>query len=113
MKDEELEWISSSWIGSVRDNKKRMSSAVYRKWIVGDIDIPSPINDRIGLKYGNVIKEKVATWLRRELAVKDEVYQRQRPPTLSADVVRTAGGCHQPCIRRTAGHCNARHQRTN
>ncbi|QBL75907.1 putative non-structural polyprotein [Solenopsis midden virus] len=63
--------IKEPWIGVLRDWRGRMSRAVFNSWILGDIKIPSPITDRVGMKYGFRIKQAAERWLRKALASKD------------------------------------------
>ncbi|APG76011.1 hypothetical protein 2 [Shuangao toti-like virus] len=70
-RNEEEDIIKPDWIGVVRELKERMSRAVFTKFMVDDIKIPSPIVDRIGMKYGNSIKDRARDWLRRALSGKN------------------------------------------
>ena len=74
---EEARHIKKHWWPILEDWKDRMSRRVYSSWIVGDITIPSPITDRVGLKYNQffTIKPRISEKKRRKQSCTPNIVQ--------------------------------------
>lgn len=56
--------------------KDRMSRKVYHSWLCGDIKVPSPLTDNIGVKYGAYVKDRMHYLLRIALGYKNIGFSR-------------------------------------
>lgn len=72
----EYEHLRPGWLGVVSRMKDRMSTKVYQDWITGDIKVPSPLVDGVGMKYGRRVKDQADGLLRVALGVRNIGWKR-------------------------------------
>lgn len=67
----EAEYINPAYIDWLKQYKKRVSRAVYRRYLLGQVNIPAPATDLRSARFGAQVKKVCQHWCRRLLNTKN------------------------------------------